>query len=205
MSDMSLAPNHYDDLNRSGITDETIKGAGIKSVRPADINKKLGFEMYGIQSMYEIPYSNEYSRFKVFYEKNHKFNSDGSEKPKYLCRKESGNYLYIPFQVRPVLGELSIPLLITEGEKKALKAAQEKLPCIALAGLWGWKIKGKDELIPDFDLIEWRGRMIHIVPDNDWLEPNKEGRPKNLRQAVNRLAYKLIDRGAKVSWIELPK
>lgn len=118
MSDMPLAPNHYEDLNRSGITDETIKGAGIKSVRPADINKKLGFSVCGIQSMYEIPYDNEYARFKVFYEKNQKLNSDGSEKPKYLCRKESGNHLYIPLQVRPVLREQSIPLLITEGEKR---------------------------------------------------------------------------------------
>lgn len=205
MNDMSLAPSHYDDLKRSGLIDKTIEDAGIKTVRPADINKKLGFNVHGIQSMYEIPYNNEYSRFRVFYVEGNKSNSDGTEKPKYLCRKDSGNHLYIPFQVRPVLRELSIPLLITEGEKKALKAAQEKLPCIAIAGLWGWKIKGKDELIPDFDLIALSGRIIHIVPDNDWLESNREGRQKNLRQAVYGLACKLIDRGAKVSWIELPK
>ena len=78
------------------------------------------------------------------------------------------------------------------------------MPCVAIAGLWNWKIKDTDELISDFDLIALDGRAVCIVPDNDFLLPDRHGKPKNLKQAVNELAYKLIDRGAKVSWVELP-
>lgn len=200
----SQHPLHLEDLRKSGLKDETIVEAGIQSVPPNEIHKKLGFNIPGLQSMYEIPYGGGYSRFKVFYEENAKYFNDGKEKPKYLTGKDSENCLYIPHKVRPILTDLSLPLYITEGEKKALKAAQEGLYCIATSGLWNWKIKDKDELISDFDLIALDGRTINIVPDTDWLEPNRKGEQKNLKQAVYRLAYSLIDKGAKVSWVELP-
>ena len=64
--------------------------------------------------------------------------------------------------------------------------------------------KNNNELIPDFDLIVLEGRTIYIVPDNDFLLPDRKGGRKNLKQAVSELAYRLIDKGAKVSWVELP-
>ena len=200
----SQHPLHLEDLRKSGLSDETITEAGIKSVPPREIHQRLGFDILGLQSMYEIPYGGEYARFRVFYEENAKYFKDGKEKPKYLTGKDSGNRLYIPPKARPILNDLSIPLYITEGEKKSLKATQEGLPCIAISGLWNWKIKDKDALISDFDLIDLEGRTINIVPDTDWLEPNRKGEQKNLKQAVYRLAYSLIDKGAKVSWVELP-
>lgn len=200
-----LHPDHLADLRKSGLSDETIQETQNKSVRPGDITKKLGFDIPGLSSMYEIPYPGceGYSRFKAFYADGERYYKDGSEKPKYLARKDSGNRLYIPPRVKPVLNDLSIPIYITEGEKKALKATQEGLPCIAISGLWNWS-NGNKELLTDFDQIELDGRTIHIVPDNDWLLPDRQGNPKNLRQAVYGLAYRLIDRGAKVAWVELP-
>ena len=198
-------PDHLADLRKSGLSDETILEASIKSVPPRDIPKKLGFDIQGLISMYEIPYPGceAYSRFKALYADGERYYKDGSEKPKYLARKNSGNHLYIPFKITSILKDVSIPLYITEGEKKALKAAQEGLPCIAISGLWNWS-NGNKELLPGFDQIALEGRTVYLVPDSDWLEPNREGKPKNLRQAVNTLACKLIDRGAKVSWVELP-
>lgn len=200
-----LAPLHHKDLSDSGLSDETIIEAGIESIPPSEISKRIGFDIFGLQSMYGIPYGNGYFRYKAFYEENLAYFKDGKEKPKYLTAKGSQNSLYIPHKVRPILTDVSIPLYVTEGEKKALKAVQEGLNCIAISGLWNWKVKDKDDLIPDFDLLALDGRIIHLVQDNDWLEPDKNGEQKNLRQAVFGLAYKLIDRGAKVSWIELPK
>jgi hypothetical protein len=43
---------------------------------------------------------------------------------KYLKWKDSGCRLYIPPMVTPILGNAIIPVLGTEGEKKALKAVQ---------------------------------------------------------------------------------
>ncbi len=199
-----LAPQHLEDLRRSGISDETITDASICTVPPADISKKLGFNIPEIKSMYEIPYDNEYSRFRVFYFEDSEFGKDGKKKPKYLCRKNSGNHLYLPSRVRPFLCDPSIPLYITEGEKKALKAVQEGMHCIALSGLWNWS-NGNKELISDFNQIAFEGRLTYIVPDNDWLLPDKHGYEKNLRRAVYCLAERLVARKAKVFIIHLPE
>jgi hypothetical protein len=206
----SSHPAHLENLYKSGLSNKTILEADIKSVSPRDITKKLGFDIPGLSSMYEIPYpcDEEYSRFKAFYADSERYYKDGSEKPKYLARKDSGNHLYIPHKVTPILKDVSIPLYITEGEKKTLKAAQEGINCIGLSGLWNWGKKLNDgayELLPDFDQIAIEGRTVYLVPDSDWLEPNREGKPKNLKQAVFALAYLLIDKGATVSWVELPR
>lgn len=200
-----LHPDHLADLRKSGLSDESILEAGIKSVCPRDINKIFGYETHA-KSAYEIPYpGTDFSRYRMFYDEADKINpKTGDERPKYLAKKDSGNRLYIPNIVRLILEDPSIPLYITEGEKKSLKACQEGLYCIAIAGLWNWKVKDKDELIRDFDLINFKGRMIYLVPDNDFQKPDSKGRPRNLKQAVHELAYHLINRGAKVSWVELP-
>lgn len=195
---LSLHPLHLEDLKRSGLSDETILRAGIRSVPPAEIRKLLGFDLKGLSSAYIIPYDKCFFRLRCFYDNE-------VEGFRYLQQKNSGNRLYIP----PMLDEATlrspdIPLYITEGEKKALKAVQEGLPCIAVAGLWNW-CNGNRELIDDFDRLELKNRKIFMVPDNDWLLPNKHGYQKNLVQAVQRLALKLIERGAEVYLVELPK
>lgn len=201
----SFYPDHQADLCKSGLLNKTIQESGIKSLRPADIDRTIGFPTLA-ESAYAIPYlGTDYSRYKMCYPEADKINpANGEERPKYLAKRDSGCRLYIPSKVVPVLGDLSVPIYLTEGEKKALKACQEGLYCIAIAGLWNWKAKDSDELIPDFDLIVLAGRTVYIVPDNDFLLPDRKGERKNLKQAVHKLAYKLIDKGAKVSWVELP-
>jgi len=193
-------PRHLEDLRKSGLSDETIKQAHIKTVPPNEINRRLGFNIPGLTSCYEIPYDKDFSRFKDFYDDT----SDG-KKPKYLQRNNTGNRLYIPSIVKPILNDTSIPLYITEGEKKAMKAAQEGLYCIGLSGLWNWKNKESKELIPDFDRITLKNRTVYIIPDSDWLHPNKHGYEKNLKQAVNELSERLKSKGATVFIIELPQ
>ena len=146
----NFSSDHLTDLKKSGLSDETILEAGFKSVRPADIDKVFGYETFA-KSCYEIPYAEtDNSRFKMFYGEVDRVNpKTGEDRPRYLSKKGTKNHLYIPFKVKPILNDLSIPLYITEGEKKALKATQEGLPCIAIPGLWNWKIKDKDELIPE--------------------------------------------------------
>ncbi len=124
MNNLSLAAPHYEDLRKSGLSDDTIQEAGIKSVPPDQINKKLGSGRNGISSAYEIPYDSEYSKFKVFYEEGKEYEKNGDRKPKYLSRKDSGNRLYIPSKVKSILNDLSVPLNVAEGEKKALRGCQ---------------------------------------------------------------------------------
>jgi hypothetical protein len=195
---MSLYPEHLADLRKSGLNDRTILDAGIYSVPPADFMRKLGFNDPKIESLMAFPYPgcNGFERFKVFPPQDGK---------KYLQPKGSGSHLYIPTAVRKILNDPTIPLYIVEGEKKTSKGVQEGLHCIGLGGLWNWSDGSEDKnLIPDFDLINWEGREVYLVPDNDWLQSNRHGEHRNLRQAVFELGYRLIDRGAKALIIKLP-
>jgi hypothetical protein len=202
---LGIAPEHKEDLQKSGLSDESIHEAGIKSIPANQINKKLGFSINGLASMYEIPFNEGYSRFRAFYGSGKELDNEGNTKPKYLAKRDSGNRLYIPSKIEPFLNDISIPLDITEGEKKTLKACQEGLHCIGITGLWNWKVAGQNQLISDFEQIELKGRTIYLNPDNDWLVPNRKGEHKNLKQAVFVFAYLLIDEGSKVYWRELPQ
>jgi hypothetical protein len=192
-----LDSTHLQDLQKSGLTQNTINEASLKSVATGEIPKKLGFNVPHLVSMYEIPYDNTFSRYRAFYDKGK------NAGPRYLQKKKSGNRLYIPYLVRPYLDNPDTPLNETEGEKKSLRACQEGILCIALSGLWSWS-NGNGELINDYDQINLQNRIINIVPDNDWLKPDKHGYQKNLKQAVYRHAEKLIKRGARVFIVQLP-
>jgi hypothetical protein len=198
--ELRLHPKHRQDLQKSGLSDETIIRAGIESIRPQDIARELGFNPSGILSAYRIPYPgfNGFCRYRVFCDEAYQ-----ERTAKYLQKKGTGNHLYITDKAKIVLADLDLPLYLVEGEKKALKATQEGLPCVGLAGLWSWMVKGGG-LIPDFDKISLANRVINVVPDNDWLSPNRYGLKKNLRDAVYGLAQRLIEKGARVFIVELP-
>src|SRR5262249_45688956 len=120
---------------------------------------------------------------------------------KYLSAKGAGNRLYIPPGVESVLQDHKIALWITEGEKKALKARQEGLDCIAVPGVWSWRQRSdsnRSTPIPDLDLIAWRGRSVFLVFDND-LRSNEQ-----VATALYELSQELERRGARVSKIDLP-
>ena len=195
---MNFHPDHLADLRKSGLSDETIEQSGIKTIPPGQINKRLGINIPGLSSAYEILYPgcNGFFRCRCFYE-------EGKAGPKYLQRKESGNHLYIPAHALTVLEDPSKPIYLIEGEKKALKGCQEDLPCVAVGGLWNWS-DGNGGLISEFDRINLKGRTVYLIPDNDYKKPNRHGYSKNLELAVNRLAFALIERGARVSVIQLP-
>lgn len=195
---LNLHPEHLADLKKSGLSEATIKNSGIYSVPPRDISKKMGFSDSRVTSLMAFPYfRNGFERFKPF--------PEGSYPRKYYQRFETKNHLYIPFSINNgMLADPSKPLHIVEGEKKALKLNQEGILTVGLSGLWNWS-KGNKELLDDFNLISLNNRTVKIVPDNDWLKPNKHGYKKNLEKAVKELAYKLIDRGAKVFIKLLPE
>ncbi len=203
-NDRSLHPAHLKTLQESNLSNGTIKEAGIRSLFPADLTKLFpSFIASKITSAMEIPYPDcgDFARYKLFPPIH-------TEKGtiKYFQPSDSENHLYIPPRVRAVLQDVTIPLYLVEGEKKCLKGLQEGIFCIGLGGLWNWS-DGTEEktLISDFDQINLKGRPVYLVPDNDFEQPDRHGDPKNLKQAVYELGYRLIDRGAKVFIVELPK
>ena len=165
------------------------------------ISQRIEGHFPKVASLLAFPYPDGYERYKLFPPQQ-------TEKGtvKYYQKSGSPCRLYIPPRVEAVLQDASVPLYFTEGEKKVLKATQEGLFCFGTGGLWNWSDATPEKnLILDFDRINFKGRTVYLVPDNDWLNPDRHGEPKNLRQAVYELAYRLIDRGAKVFIVELPQ
>ncbi len=116
----------------------------------------------------------------------------GGKLVKYESPRGQPNEIYLPPGVAEVLTRADAELLITEGEKKALKATQEGFPCIGLVGVYGWKDGRSERLSLPLERVVWQGRQVRIVFDSDVSEN------PNIRDAESRFAKHVSDRGAKV-------
>jgi hypothetical protein len=190
MSSQALDTAHLADLRKSGLSDEAIEQAGLYSVRPADIRKIT--EIKTVESMLAIPYTPEFTRYKVF---PTTLKVQG-KKFRYTQPKGSGVHVYVPPTARPGLQDAAIALGIVEGEKKALKACQEGVMCLAIGGLWNWLDAGR--LTPELKEIHWQGRHVTLYPDSDvW-------KRRDLLEAVYRLGCALEGEGAHITVCALP-
>ena len=110
------------------------------------------------------------------------------QEKKYLAAPGSANRLYVPPGVALLqLQDVTIPIVIVEGEKKALalwRLANHEIDMprfipIAITGVWNWRgtigktagpkgerldVKGP---IPDLNRIAWDGRLVFVVFDTN--------------------------------------
>jgi hypothetical protein len=201
---LNLHPEALEDLRRSGLSDATIAEAGLYTPAPGDLPRLLSARLLDkVRHVLVFPYdeighgglwrrAKDFVRCKLF-----PAVSDGQGHTiRYYQRGGTPPRLYIPVRGRAALADPGVPLLIAEGEKKALKANQEGLACVAVGGLWNWQTAGRP--IPDLDRIDWYEREVVIVPDSDvWTRPD-------LLQPVFALGKELEGRGAKVTVLKLP-
>jgi AAA domain/Domain of unknown function (DUF3854) len=193
---MMVVPGHRSELHASGLSDETIDAAGLYSATAAGVRDVLG---YGGGPGLVFPYASvngggAYARVKL-----DRADPDGK---RYRSPARQPNRLYIPPLLdRVLLTDPGTPLWVTEGEKKALKACQEGLACLALPGVWSWRTRDHRDRsvpIPDLEHIVWRGRTVFVVFDSD-LAANA-----SVKLAEFGLARELSRRGAQVRAIRLP-
>jgi putative DNA primase/helicase len=127
-------------------------------------------------------------------DKEHPF--PGKEPAKYLTAKSHYDAILLDapgLDWYKIAEDLSIPLHITEGGKKAGALLTHGYVAIALCGVDMWHLKGsKQNLVPNLDLIEWKGREVIITFDAD-VHTNV-----NVRRNVRELAKELSKRGALV-------
>jgi len=189
-SDLNLVlhfhADHLADLRGSGLTDDTIRAAGVYSIRPRDIALFFSARK-GVPSSIEtalcFPYQGgEFARIKLF---------PALGTMKYSQPPKTSARLYIPFTVNDG------PLYVCEGEKKTLAAHQAGMNAVGIGGLWNWLTKG--EPIDDLKLIEWASRDIVIIPDSDVFQR------QDLLRAVYALGRELRERGAAVSVAQIPQ
>lgn len=195
-----LLPHHLRELRASRLSDETIRAAGLHSeCNYAKLAVLLEWKLpKKCFPALVIPYhgldgNNGYARVKP----DNPRVSEG--KPiKYEAPKGRTSQPYFPPGVAEIASDASQRLLITEGEKKSLKATQEGFPCIGLSGVFSWKDAKTESLLPALEQIAWQGRDVLIVFDSDFAHN------ANVQEAEARLAVQLSNRGAKVRAVRLP-
>ena len=122
---------------------------------------------------------------------------------KYEKAKGSRQSLDIAPLTLEMIDDPTVPLIITEGAKKADSAASRGLPAINLHGTFAFRgrnDKGGIANLPELDGVVWKGvidgkliaRMVLLVFDSDWVE--KDG----VYDALVRFVDALKRRGARV-------
>jgi Domain of unknown function (DUF3854) len=187
---LRLNRKHLKDLADSGITPETAEVEKIFSM-PASLSVEILGRPLGTGMCFQ--FGEGFWRVKLDREqKDHK---------QYRQRKGTVNRIYVPRVLsdrEKVLKDPTIPIIVSEGEKKAIKGCQEGLPVVSFTGVYGFLCKG--EPIPDLDSIAWEGRTVVIIFDSDPSERSKG----QVEQARRWLAAELTIRGSDVWAVILP-
>ena len=206
-----LLPQHLADLRRSDLSDVQIAACHFTSLTdPAVIARYLGWKRaaQGLGPCLGIPFFDaagkltQYVRVKP---DRPRVNKEDGKPIKYESPLKQPNRAYFPPGTWATLADPSVPLIITEGEKKAAKADQDGFPCVGLVGVYGWQRKRRDkdkeaprELIPDLEGVAWQGRGVYVCYDSDLAD-----KPE-VAWAEWRLAEVLTAKGAVVQVVRLP-
>jgi predicted P-loop ATPase len=221
---LRLSDEDYRSLESCYISREYAESAGIYRVDSSEGRERVGRsngagEYEGLLFPYRDPVARRVvgERLRLDHPPvDHK----GKPLHKYLSPPGQRNHFYWPLADQAWLDDHTLPVLITEGEKKYLAAqraafenAKNSRPlffAIAIAGVYAWKgvigatsnktgkrvpVKG---VIPDFDKVKWDGRTVIIAFDANALTNDQVNR------ARGQLARELAARGAEVYFLELP-
>jgi hypothetical protein len=193
-----LTQSDLDNLARSFITAGIAEQAGffrVNDLEGAEIvgaKRSAGTDYSGVAMPYFLPEESSPREYRLRRDNpDLERKSDGTIKDikKYLSPMGRTGMFYLPPNCQKGwLADVSLPLVFTEGEKKALAlhraawhgttdaANAPKFLAIGLSGVWNFRgtvgktndggtrkdIKG---IIPDFQLIEWKGRKVTILYD----------------------------------------
>lgn len=225
-----LTAADHRNLRRSFITDEIARRARLVRVTDEEGAELVGrtrraaTDYAGVAFPYRLPETDQIRAYRLRRDiPDVERGATGAlrEKRKYLGAPGRGNLLYFPPEVTTeALEDESIPLVITEGEKKTLalyrlatwdlSLSRWHFVPLGLAGVWSfWGTVGKDVtatgrrcdvkgLIQDFERIKLYGRDVIILFDAD-VQTNE-----NVAKARRRLANELKARGADVFYCEMP-
>ena len=197
-----FARHHLRELVKSGISYADAVNAGIQSESDPDrIMKILNWDRRpnGLGNCLVFTYQNPKGRRNGYcrVKPNHLRTSRGKV-VKYEAPRGKDNRAYFPPATIPNLDDTSVPLFITEGEKKALSMSIAGYASIGIAGVDCWGKKG--ELIPDLRQLNWKDRKVYIVFDFD----AKSTTQKHVNNAIRRLSDALQREGAEVLVVRLP-
>lgn len=190
------------DLERSGLTKEDAEEMKLSYLTDTSCQKLTKIKAEG----YRIPYFDISGKITKFYRvrlltaPKGRFASSLSKKPlRYTQPEKTDPHLYFPPNLdwKIAAKDTEIPIVITEGEKKAYAACKKEVYCIGLGGVWAFRYR-RAALLPEFSSIEWLRREVVVVYDSD-LRSNG-----NVQHAMLALAKELTQLGANVIMYYLP-
>lgn len=180
----------YDDFKKSGISEDVIH----KYIEKGYLTTTQNYWQLYYPDLIDDKVSEYYTR------RNY-----NNENAKYIKPKGECSRLFRPLDLSPVFYiNPSDYIIITEGEKKAIKAVQEGFNCIALSGVWAWKQKADGEItsdiIPDIANFNLQNKIFYLCYDND-LWQNQQ-----VKNALYQFAgYLIQEKHALVKVITLPQ
>lgn len=233
-NEQPLTAGDLQNLARSFITPELAAEAGlfrVDSATGAEIvgqTKKAGSEDFaGVIFPYFLPENSSPIEYRLRRDNPPiEKKADGAQKEtaKYLTPAGRGNLLYFPPNCQTAwLSDVSLPVIITEGEKKTLALARAswhglgdaaenpRFLSLGLQGVWNFRgqigkttnaggkrvsVKG---LITAFQSIEWKKRKVIILYDSNTATNSK------VASARRTFAKELKTLGADVYFADLPE
>ena len=202
-SDISTEVGH--DLEKSGLNWSDVKRYGWHVISTSEagafdkLKETIGFTSYNGCSILKacsqvlvIPYpQGNFSRVRLY---------PPLDSTKYLQPVGITPSPYILPEIAGIKEKPHKPVIITEGEKKALCLVKNGFNAIGLPGVWCFKNKRQDlPLLKELEEWNWKGRTVHICFDSDAKDN------ANVVQAEIELGLNLYARGAKVFVIRLPQ
>lgn len=213
----ALSAQHREMLEQeSGISPEAIKARGYFTL-PAGKEGREWLRGQGFNQRQQIlgeclvmPFYNRIGEITEYVLRPSEPRTDAKGKAiKYEKAGGSRQSLDIAPLTLAMIGDPTVPLIITEGAKKADSAASRGLPAINLHGTFAFRgrnDKGGIANLPEWDEIVLKGnidgkliaREVFLAFDSDWVE--KDG----VYDALIRLGAALKYRGARVRMVDLP-
>lgn len=198
-----LLPQHAKLIDGSGISIAVARARGYRSIsRPEDL-RALGFA--GYQRLVPgllVPIHDVHGNVALHQHRpDVPRNGANGRIVKYETPEGSRLVVDVPPSVRQALTDPLVPLVITEGVRKADAAVSCGICCVDVLGVWSWRRKNADgeaTALPDFDRIALNGRRVVIAFDSDVTT-----KPQ-VRTALERLRAFLARRGALVQVTLLP-
>ena len=197
-------------LAESGITSEQADKLKFRTVKPADANRLLGFGNANWPDAFVIPFFDPETGKPMLTPDGREFVRLRMEKPvemptgkpaKYLSPRNGSQHAYILPEVHQYLVDNpSVPVLLTEGELKAICATLRGVHMIGLPGIDGFT--GKDNrLLPELVRYATAGRDFYMIHDSDAKDPKKQ---KDFDAAAGRFAAALVEYGCALRRVILP-
>jgi hypothetical protein len=197
-----LYPEHLAQLKASAIAPKIARDRGYQTSTSKDRLRQLGFgEAQCRPPGLLMPLHDVHGKLSIhqFRPDHPRLNKKG--KPvKYETPVGAKMVLDCPPACFPLLSDPSIPLVVTEGIKKADAGASQGLCVVAVLGVWNWR--GTNTLdglaaLADWEAVPLKDRTVYIIFDSDAAQKSE------VQQGLARLAQYLSSMHATVHVVNL--